>query len=151
MQRNMTRFLRSCSPHHHNLVFHHALHCVSEHVRYLKETVLLSRRSFPASSIKGIGFSFPRHCNPWFCSMNYHVWLCGLVIHNIMKLILPSMPCLMLQCACLFNLWNWQEHTVTHRRPFMHQGTATLQTQKCVLANLQMHFYCRSMSFSSLL
>lgn len=42
----------------------------------------------------------------WIITCGSTVWLS----ENIMKLVLPFLPCFLLQCACLFNLWNWQEH-----------------------------------------
>lgn len=60
----------------------------------------------------------------WIIMCCSTVWLS----ENIMKLVLPFLPCFLLQCACLFNLWNWQEHNTRYH--FMHNSIASCFYQR---------------------
>lgn len=65
------------------------------------------------------------------CDIAARIIMCGSTVwlsEDIMMLVLPFLPCFLLQCACLFNLWNWQEH---HRRyHFMHNSIASCFYQR---------------------
>lgn len=67
----------------------------------------------------------------WIITSGSTVWLS----ENIMKLLLPFLPCFLLQCACLFNLWNWQERDTRYN--FMHNSIASCfyQRKKKVYTN----------------